>query len=584
MYRTGDLVRRRTDGDLEFLGRVDQQVKIRGFRIEPAEIELALGQLPGVAEAAVVVGKGPNGQDQLQGYLRPLSEVELDPAVVTAELAQHLPSQLIPTTMTVLDSMPLTPHGKLDRRALVTRAAARRGADSMARPITPGVTGGLVEVLCELFAECLGLEAVDPDDDFFLAGGDSLLAVELIHRARQHFGTQIPLRILLRNASPVAFAEALETGAGPARANASGGRRIQIQQRGPLQPSRSGDARAVLLTGATGYFGSFLLAELLATTSLRVHTLVRAHDDTHARRRLRSTFDRYGLEPAGWSDRVGIVLGDLADPRLGLDESAYDVLGDQIDVVLHSAAEVNAFLPRERLWSTNVAGTGELLQLAVTRRSKAFHLASTTSVTATVRSGYADSKHDAELLVRTQQDAGLLATISRLPRLSAATGSGRYNDNDIVHRALRTVLQIGAAPDIEFRETWLPVDLAASAFLAAVLDANGSRALTFAAGTEFSLRAFLRTAGDLGFQVEPMPFEDWARLMEQKAGIAGELAVEVLGGKASRAGTAESSAADRFSEEFEQIRIDDQLEAVHRSWLERLAGQQTVKGSDAEFE
>ncbi|MEU1729578.1 amino acid adenylation domain-containing protein [Streptosporangium sp. NPDC020145] len=176
MYRTGDLARRRPDGTVEFLGRTDDQVKIRGQRIELGEVEAALRALPGVRQAAAAAVEG-----RLIGYVVGASDGApdgaLDPAALRAELASCVPGQLVPSVIVPIDALPLSVNGKLDRRTLPVPAAPE--APAAAKPARPGE-----ETMAAAFAEVLGLGAVGVDDDFFGLGGDSIMSITLVARAR----------------------------------------------------------------------------------------------------------------------------------------------------------------------------------------------------------------------------------------------------------------------------------------------------------------------------------------------------------------------------------------------------------------
>ncbi|MFD7877929.1 amino acid adenylation domain-containing protein, partial [Streptomyces sp. NPDC059766] len=204
MYRTGDLVRRRGDGDLEYVGRADDQVKVRGFRIELGEVEAALAEHPAVAQAAVLAR-----DDRLVGYVAARSGTVVRPAELTAYLRDRLPDYLVPAVFVVLDVLPLTPNGKLDRAAL---PAPDPGAAEAGRaPRTPQE-----QILCELFAEVLGVPRVGVDDDFFDLGGHSLLATRLTARVRSVLGVELGLRALFLAPTVEGLAEAL-AGAGHTR-------------------------------------------------------------------------------------------------------------------------------------------------------------------------------------------------------------------------------------------------------------------------------------------------------------------------------------------------------------------------------
>ncbi|MET0399319.1 MAG: non-ribosomal peptide synthase/polyketide synthase [Longimicrobiaceae bacterium] len=175
LYRTGDRVRRRADGELEFLGRIDQQVKIRGFRIEPGEVEAVLREAGGVADAAVVVR-----EERLAAYLVGPEGARPVVADVRAYAGSRLPEYMVPDAWVTLDSLPLTANGKLDRRAL---PAPGRGEDAYVAPRTP-----TEEVLAGIWATVLRVERVGVEDDFFQLGGHSLLAVRLLARVEARTG------------------------------------------------------------------------------------------------------------------------------------------------------------------------------------------------------------------------------------------------------------------------------------------------------------------------------------------------------------------------------------------------------------
>ncbi|ONI91940.1 hypothetical protein ALI22I_06730 [Saccharothrix sp. ALI-22-I] len=178
-YRTGDLAALR-DGELAFLGRVDDQVQFRGFRVEPAEIEAALTALSGVSAAAVVLHHDQDGEAYLAGFVVAAPGAEIDPRRLRAALAERLPAHLIPSTVTALDALPLTANGKLDREALRDRQAAHR-----IQPSRADMTGGPADVLAGIWAGVLGVERVGPDDDFFTLGGDSMTAIRVVSQARE---------------------------------------------------------------------------------------------------------------------------------------------------------------------------------------------------------------------------------------------------------------------------------------------------------------------------------------------------------------------------------------------------------------
>ncbi|WP_116355003.1 non-ribosomal peptide synthetase, partial [Cupriavidus taiwanensis] len=192
LYRTGDLARWLPDGQLEYLGRIDQQLKIRGFRIEPGEIEARILAQAGVANAAVIAAEGPSGA-RLVAYVVPAAGSTIDGATLRTALAAELPDYMVPAAFVVLDTLPLTPNGKLDRRALPVP-----GAETSDQHVPPRTEAQ--RWLAQVWQDVLGVPRVGLDDNFFALGGDSLLSLKVISRVRANraLGLDLKLRDLMR--------------------------------------------------------------------------------------------------------------------------------------------------------------------------------------------------------------------------------------------------------------------------------------------------------------------------------------------------------------------------------------------------
>src|SRR5215831_15249118 len=194
MYRTGDMARWGGDGNLEFLGRVDEQVKIRGYRVELGEIEAALREVGGVREAVVVAREDELGEKRLVGYVVAGPGERVDTKELREGLEQRIPEYMVPGAIVKLEALPLTANGKLDRRALPE--PERVSGDGYRELRTPEE-----EFFCGLFAEVLGLERVGLDDDFFALGRDWLLAVSVVSRVRGVLGVELDLGVLFESPS-----------------------------------------------------------------------------------------------------------------------------------------------------------------------------------------------------------------------------------------------------------------------------------------------------------------------------------------------------------------------------------------------
>ena len=210
LYRTGDMARYLPDGNIEFLGRMDDQLKIRGLRIEPGEIEALLGAYLGVKEAAVAAIEVTKDDKRLVAYVVP--DPSLDkPTTGTLRryLQEHLPDYMVPSAFVFLDSLPLNPSGKVDRRALTETHrpdwSERTLANAYVAPHTP-----VEEMLVDVWGQILGIQKIGVNDNFFELGGHSLLATQLVSRLREVFNVDLPLRNLFESPTIIRLAEQIE--------------------------------------------------------------------------------------------------------------------------------------------------------------------------------------------------------------------------------------------------------------------------------------------------------------------------------------------------------------------------------------
>jgi natural product biosynthesis luciferase-like monooxygenase protein/amino acid adenylation domain-containing protein len=224
LYATGDLARWRPDGEIEFLGRADAQVKIRGVRIEPGEVEAVLARHPAVREATVLPLRTAPGDIRLAAYV---VAPETSPADLRRFLKERLPEAMVPSAWALLERMPITPNGKIDRRALASLEVSVDATAGHVPPRTPAEV-----TVAGLFSELLGVERVGAHDDFFALGGHSLLASRLASRVRDRFGAELPLRALFESPTPAGLARLVA----PESAERTGARP-------PLQPAPPGTER-----------------------------------------------------------------------------------------------------------------------------------------------------------------------------------------------------------------------------------------------------------------------------------------------------------------------------------------------------
>ena len=571
LYRSGDLGRWSPQAELEFLGRIDRQVKIRGFRVEPGEVEAALADHPDIAEAAVTAQRHGPGEPYLAAYLVPDSgPIRLE--AVRTFLLSKLPDHMIPAAFVTMADLPRTATGKVDRRALpVPERPGGNGGAAFVAPGTPtetAVARAWAGVLERAEAE------VGIHDDFFELGGDSLLAARLLFRLGEDLGVDLTPPDLLDHPTVAQLAgmvEAYRRGERPAAAITADDRDLDIGLRPetlpPLAPAIAGHA---LLTGATGYFGAFLLDELLRRTGATVCCLVRARDRAHGWERLRGNLGRYGLRPRDLDGRVEVLVGDLTDPKLGLDEEEWDALARRLDVIYHNGALVDVLLPYGQLQATNVGGTRALLELATSSRLKPLHLISTVSAGDAAHadgqrvSGYAASKWDAERVVAAARSLGVPASVFRLPRLSGDRRTGVGNPSDLALRVVTRILEVGTAPDLRFTEPWIPVEAAADLVVRTTVQQPGGGLFTLVPDVQVSLEGVLAAAREAGRAIPVEPLERWQTRL-----VHGDGERELLGALLRAAPPGEPAAAPPDAG-FTRIEAPGVDHATMRRYLDRL--------------
>ncbi|WP_297622018.1 non-ribosomal peptide synthetase [Nocardia sp.] len=466
MYRTGDLVRwvagHDTRWELEFLGRTDFQVKIRGFRIELGEIDAVLGGYDGIDFSITIGRETATGTTVLVSYVRAVAGCALDRDQLVEYAARSLPRHMVPTAVVVLDEIPLTPAGKVDRKALpepVFETATFRA------PATP-----TERIVAEVFAEVLGIDRAGADDDFFALGGTSLLIFTLQHALAARLDSELPVAALF-SASTVRGLAARVTGSatpvgGPALLAADAVLAPEINGAG-CAPMRTGPVRDVLLTGATGFVGAYLLREILDRTDALVWCLVRAGSAREGRDRIRAALHSYQLWDDTLEARIVPVPGDLAAPAFGLTDTDHARLADRIDAIYHNGARVNHLEPYSRLRAANVEGTREVLRLATTRQLKPVHFVSSANTVISTaggqdlireatrigadelpEQGYISSKWVAEQLILQAGERGVPVRVYRPGLISGDLRTGINNADDSFWNMIRAAAILGAAPDI----------------------------------------------------------------------------------------------------------------------------------------
>lgn len=486
LYKTGDLVRYRSDGNIEFLGRIDQQVKIRGFRIELEEIESVMSQHPGVRETAIVVRENQPGNKCLVAYLvHKLGQVTI--TELRSFLKEKLPEYMVPSVFVQLEALPMTPNGKVDRRALPVPQTRFELEAAYVAPRTP-----LEQQLAEIWAQILGVETVGIHDNFFDLGGHSLLITQLFAQMRDTFKVNLSLRSLFKEPTVANVAETIEAQLSKSDRKILTEDAINLKAEAVLDPTIGTESvtynpdvspGAIFLTGATGFLGSFLLYELLQQTQADIYCLVRSETIDSGKQKILSSLKSYLLWDESFAQRIIPAIGDLSKPLLGLSETLFQQLAGQLDVIYHNGALVNSTYPYSVLKAPNVLGTQEVLRLASLVKVKPVHFISTISVVdygnsvQIVReqdsldnfkipsSGYVQSKWVAEKLVAIARKRGLPVSIYRPGTISGHSKTGTCNTMDLTYRMIEGCIQLGSVSNRDIQLDLSPVDYVSQAIV-----------------------------------------------------------------------------------------------------------------------
>jgi thioester reductase-like protein len=284
----------------------------------------------------------------------------------------------------------------------------------------------------------------------------------------------------------------------------------------------------ILLTGATGFFGAFLLAELLQQTEAVIHCLIRADSVQQAKQRLEQCLNSYGIEQ-NLNPRIVPLSGDLSKPLLGLPDDLFHSLAEQIDVIYHNGAWVHHTLPYAQLKATNVLGTEEILRFACCSKPKPVHFISTISVFVATQTGvqtifehdsldpnampsggYAQSKWVAERLVTIAQERGLPVCIYRPGAISGHSQTGVFNRNDFLYKLIQGCVQLGQAPDIEMSLNLLPVDYVSQAIIYLSQQQHlTNQAFHFVHPNPISSTLLFDLLRARQYNIETIPYDQW---------------------------------------------------------------------------
>ncbi|KAI1771602.1 large subunit of L-aminoadipate-semialdehyde dehydrogenase [Hypoxylon cercidicola] len=603
LYRTGDLGRYLESGDVECTGRADDQVKIRGFRIELNDIDSNLSQNPLIRDCKTLVRRDRNEEPILVSYLvtevaewrRWLSAqgveevqdegVEMGPTLVflkkyrsmQTEIRDHLKSRLpthsVPSIYIFLEKLPLNPNGKVDKPNLPFPDVAEQVEEASEEDLMSWQSLTETEqAVAQKWADLIrGLNprTVRRDNTFFDLGGHSLLAQQFLLEIRRGMGADVSINTFYEHPDLASFSSHVEKRV--REATSGHGTTVDTPEADPAYakslddlisqlPERYQSANAeaigssghwtIFLTGATGFLGSYLVKDILDRTSREVKLIAHVRgvkDSSAALQRLRRSLQGYGLWNDAWGERLSAVVGDLSKPQLGIDDSAWQRLAGEVDVVIHNGATVHWIRKYQDMMPSNVLSTVDAMRLCNEGKAKVFCFVSSTSVLDTdyyiklseeqtrtgqgsvmesddlngsrtgLGTGYGQTKWVSEQLVREAGKRGLQGSIVRPGYVLGDSQTGVCNVDDFIIRMLKGCIQLAARPRIINTVNAVPVNHVARVVVAAALNPldGGVHVIHVTAHPRLRMNEYLSILEYYGYKTPEVSYDSWKQALEE---------------------------------------------------------------------
>lgn len=551
LYRTGDWGYVLSDGSFEICGRCDSMVKIRGYTVELQAVETRLLEIHNIS-ACCVQAIGEEGTDKIiVAFVVLQPNVQISYRELRNQLKKKLAFYMIPSRFIFLDRIPVVEaSGKLDKKALASLFTESRkqmdtleisNCDNNGQELPINETElQVAKIWCRL----LNISSLDINENFFELGGHSLLAAHLASEVNEQFNTNLNTTIIYKFPTVSSLTRVINDPKAIQQDNIDLSSEVHKLV---LQPSKI-DAQLrsfwksvkynigkftkgnVLLTGATGFLGTYILQELLVNTQVTVFCLVRTKPDKDALQRILESRRKFGMNDLLTEDRVITIRGDIGLENFGLSEDEYSSLSFDIDWIIHAAAHVNLILPYSGLYSSNVLGTYNIINFAITNKLKSLNYISTDAVfpsglkdiredtdmslyPSELRTGYSQTKWVAEQLVVKASEYGLPTVILRCGNISGATNYDSWNPVDFTLYIIKGVVLTKTAPNIDWQIELTPVD-----FVSSVIVSIGLK-ISDTAGQKYHLintntldcRALWELMQDTGYKIQIVSYNTWVK-------------------------------------------------------------------------
>lgn len=445
-----------------------------------------------------------------------------------------LPDAMVPTRFVVLPELPTLPNGKVDRKSLPPLEDEQLPTDAYLAPRT-----SVESRLADVWADMLDVRRVGVRTDFFELGGNSLLVMRMAAGVRESFDVRVDLRRFLEEPTIERLARMVGAAGDPALTGSGNQRGVQpdelrleavlpddVRPDPDAAPAVDGAYATILVTGATGYTGAFLVRELLDRSDAELLVLTRGRDTDDALGRVRANLEHYGLWHAGDEARLRGIAGDMGRPYLGLDRATYRELAREVEMIVHNAADSRWTIPYQQAKPVNVLGTVEVLRLACRTRVKPVHYLCSTGafpgrlgeVTWTedplpgpegVVGGYRQTKWVTDTLLHIARQRGVPASVYRPGALTGAQDTGACATDTFINHLIRGWVQLGAAMRYDLRLELVPVDYCAKAVAHIALSGAAPATYHLPGAHSVDMDEIVDHIIALGYPLRLLPYPRW---------------------------------------------------------------------------
>lgn len=537
MYRTGDLAKYLPNGELLYIGRIDNQIKLRGLRIELEEIENKILEFKNIKKTVIVLQKDNSNREYLVAYITVKDKISINK--LREHLRKYLPKYMIPSYFEILDEFPYTPNGKVDKKLLPLPQIQTKAQEFV------GPRNDLDKKILEIFERLLNLSPIGIKDNFFELGGDSLLAINLqleIMKVTDGISyadiflnpTVQELTDKINNLNNVV--ESLSDTVNLLNCNTT----IQTPINSDINIEKV-NINNILLLGATGYLGAHILNEFLNTESGNVYCLLRPEKGLSIENKLLNKLHFYFGEKFDnlINKRIFIINGDISLPNLGLKPDDYDLIKNEITTIINCAAKVSHFGKYELYKKINVDGVNNLIEFCKTNNKTLYHT-STTSVSGekinantdelgietktftennffinqNLENVYVRSKFEAEKNIIMEIQNGLDAYIIRVGNLMGRYSDGHFQqnieENAYINRII-SFIRMKTIPEHFLPHTleFTPIDYCAKAFVKILTHTHNSRIFHLIDDNVISIQDLLNIFNKSYYEITPLSNDEF---------------------------------------------------------------------------